>query len=313
MFDLLIRNCQILQISRDGTLAVQSDHDLLIDAHRIETIEPGGVIDSGRCHEVLDARGMVAMPGLINTHSHVPMVIFRGLVEDVDIESWFNEYMWPLESNLEQDDVYWGMLLGLVEMIEAGVTAVADHYFYMDRAARAVQEAGTRAALGWAVFGNQGLDTLEKTARFAEQWQGAAEGRITTWMSPHAPYTCDDDFLRASAAWARKLGIGIHIHVAETQAQTEASLAKRNQSPIEVLEQTGILEIPTILAHVCGARPKDIELLAFYPCGVAHAPKTYLKLGMGPAPVVALRRAGIPIGLATDGAVSNNTLDVWES
>lgn len=312
MYDLLVQSSHVLQVTGDG-VQVLPDHDILIDAGRIEAVEPAGVVDTGRCHEVLEARGLVAMPGLINTHAHVPMVIFRGLAEDVNIETWFNEYMWPLESNLQPEDVYWGMLLGLVEMIEAGVTAVADHYFYMDRAAQAVQEAGARAALGWAVFGNQGQPALERTAQFVEQWQGAAGGRITTWLAPHAPYTCDDDFLRAAAALAKKLGVGVHIHAAETKSQTETSLARRGQTPIQVLEQTGILDSPTIVAHACGATPEDIRLLARYPAGVAHAPKTYLKLAMGAAPVTAFRQAGVPVGLATDGAVSNNTLDVWES
>ncbi len=242
------------------------------------------------------------------------MVIFRGLAEDVSIDKWFNEYIWPLESNLQEDDVYWGMLLALVEMIESGVTTVADHYFHMDRAAEAVSQAGTRAALGWVVFGSNGYDALQASADFAERWQGAAEGRITTWMAPHAPYTCDDDFLRAASDHARRLGAGIHIHAAEEMGQTRASLEKRGITPIQVLAQTGILERPTLIAHGCGLLPEDIELLSQYDqVGIAHAPKTYLKLGMGLTPIAALRQASVPVGLATDGAVSNNTLDILES
>jgi 5-methylthioadenosine/S-adenosylhomocysteine deaminase len=154
---------------------------------------------------------------------------------------------------------------------------------------------------------------LDRTSQFVERWGGAAGGRITTWLAPHAPYTCDDDFLRASATRARDLGVGIHIHVAETAAQTQASLEKRGMTPIQVLERTGVLERPTILAHAIGTTPDDVQILAHHPAGVAHAPKTYLKLAMGTAPVVAFREAGVPVGLATDGAVSNNTLDVWES
>jgi len=313
MFDLLIQKAHVLQVSADGDLRVQRDHEIAIEGNRIAAVEPAGTISPGRARELIQAHGMVAMPGLINTHSHVPMVIFRGLAEDVSLEKWFNEYMWPLESNLQEEDVYWGMLLGLAEMIEAGVTSVADHYFYMDQAARAVEEAGTRAALGWAVFGDQGEAMLDRTAQFVEHWQGAAGGRITTWLAPHAPYTCDDDFLRASAQRARELDVGIHIHVAETTEQTQASLEKRGITPIRVLKETGVLERPTILAHAVGATPADIQLLADHPAGVAHAPKTYLKLAMGIAPVIAFREAGVPVGLATDGAVSNNTLDVWES
>ena len=313
MLDLLIRNAHVLSVSSKGQVDVLRHHDIAVEGNRISAVEPTGVIDPGRARELLAADDMVAMPGLINTHSHVPMVIFRGLAEDVSLETWFNEYMWPLESNLQEEDVYWGMLLGLAEMIEAGVTSVADHYFAMDQAARAVQEAGTRAALGWAVFGTQGEAMLDRTARFVERWQGAAGGRITTWIAPHAPYTCDDDFLRAAARRAKDLDAGVHIHAAETAGQTRASLAKRGITPIRVLAETGVLERPTILAHAVGATEEDIQLLAGCPAGIAHAPKTYLKLAMGTAPVVAFREAGLPVGLATDGAVSNNTLDVWES
>jgi len=313
MFDLLIQDVHVLSVTRDGAVSVLRNYDVAVQGNHIAAVEAAGTIKPGRAKEIIQAAGMVAMPGLINTHAHVPMVIFRGLAEDVSLETWFNEYMWPLESNLQEEDVYWGMLLGLAEMIEAGVTGVADHYFYMDQAARAVEEAGTRAALGWAVFGDQGEAMLERTAQFVERWDGAAGGRITAWLAPHAPYTCDDDFLRASAKRARDLGVGIHIHVAETAGQTQASLARRGITPIRVLEETGVLERPAILAHAVGATPEDIELLADRPAGVAHAPKTYLKLAMGTAPVVAFREAGVPVGLATDGAVSNNTLDVWES
>ena len=302
-----------MDVSTGGQVRLLHDQDVAIEGNLIAAVEPTGAIDTGRAREVIEAGGMVAMPGLINTHSHVAMVIFRGLAEDVSLEKWFNEYMWPLESNLQEEDVYWGTLLGLVEMIEAGVTSVADHYFYMDQAAAAVEKAGTRAALGWAVFGNQGQAMLERTARFVERWQGAAGGRITAWLAPHAPYSCDDEFLRATARRARDLNVGIHIHVAETEEQTQASLAKRGMTPIRVLEETGVLERPTILAHAVGATSADIQLLAERPAGVAHAPKTYLKLAMGTAPLVAMRQAGVPVGLATDGAVSNNTLDVWES
>jgi 5-methylthioadenosine/S-adenosylhomocysteine deaminase len=243
------------------------------------------------------------------------MVLFRGLAEDVAVNRWFNEFIWPVESNLTAEDVYWGMLLGLVEMIEAGVTTVADHYFFMDEAARAVSEAGTRALLGWAVFASQGYAALDATAAFVERWQGGAGGRIRTWLAPHAPYTCDDDFLRATVAHARRLGVGIHIHAAEDPAQTAASLAKRGITPIQVLAQTGILDGPTLIAHGCGILPEDVELLRTYGghVGVAHCPKTYLKLASGLTPIRPLQGAGVAIGLGSDGAASNNTLNIWES
>ena len=314
MYDLVIRNCHALVPSSNTRLSIRKNCDILINQERIVDICSSDATAVPDAHKIIEANEMLAMPGLINTHAHAPMVIFRGLAEDVSIERWFNEFMWPLESNLTEADVYWGMLLALVEMIEGGVTTVADHYFFMDHAAQAVKEAGTRAALGWAVFADRGYDALAETAVFAEGWQGQANGRLTTWMAPHAPYTCDDDFLKAAVEHAKRLGIGIHIHASEEMGQTEASLASRGKTPIQVLADTGILDVPTIIAHGCGLLPEDITLLKqAKQVGIAHAPKTYLKLGMGLTPISALRVANIPVGLASDGAVSNNTLDIFES
>ena len=310
---LIIRNARVLQTTDDGKAYVLDGQDVFIRGTSIESVGPASAAPRPDADEILEANGQLLMPGLVNCHSHVPMVIFRGLAEDVSLEKWFNEYMWPLESNLQEEDVYWGMMLGLAEMIEAGVTCVADHYFFMDRAAEAVEQAGTRAALGWAVFGSQGLTMLDRTVEFCRRWQGAAGGRITTWLAPHAPYTCGDDFLRAARDRAADLDAGIHIHVAETRHQTEIHLQKRGVTPIRLLEDLGILRRPTLLAHAVGATVDDLRLLADRPAGVAHCPKTYLKLAMGIAPVHAMRHAGIAVGLGTDGAVSNNTLDVWES
>jgi 5-methylthioadenosine/S-adenosylhomocysteine deaminase len=311
---LLIKNCAVLQVDLGlPQVSLLTHYDILVKNNRIEAIQPTGHADPSQCQEVIAADGMIAMPGLINTHVHVPMVLFRGLAEDVSIDRWFNEYIWPLESNLQEDDVYWGMMLGLAEMIRAGVTTVADHYFYMHQAGRAVERAGTRALLGWAIFSSSGEAMIERTADFAREWQGAANGRIRTILAPHAPYTCSDDYLRACADKAKQLGLGIHIHASETMDQTNASLAKTGLTPIQVLEQTGVLDVPTIIAHACGALPEDIELLARFQAGIAHAPKTYLKLAMDLTPIQLCQQVGVPVGLATDGAVSNNTLNLWES
>jgi 5-methylthioadenosine/S-adenosylhomocysteine deaminase len=198
-------------------------------------------------------------------------------------------------------------------MVEAGVTAVADHYFYMDEAARAVEKAGTRALLGWAMFGTNGMEQIGETGDFVKRWQAAANGRIRTMMAPHSNYLCDQEFLRACARKAQELDVGIHIHLAETKEQTKASFERYGVTPIEYAKQAGVFEVPTIIAHACGATPEDIETLSRIQTGIAHAPKTYFKLAMGLAPVTEFRQAGIPVGLATDVAVSNNTLDILES
>jgi 5-methylthioadenosine/S-adenosylhomocysteine deaminase len=311
--DLAITNVTLVNVSEPTRAAVAPGMDILVRGSRIISVQPTGSIDPSHAKTHIDGSGKIAFPGLINCHAHTPMVLFRGLAEDVPIDSWFNDYIWQLEGNLIEDDVYWGMTLGLAEMITAGVTTVADHYFHMHQAARAVEQAGTRALLGWAVFSSAGEAMIERTGDWAADWNGAADGRIRTIFAPHAPYTCTDDYLRACAHKARQLGIGIHIHAAETMGQTIASVEKRGQTPIEVLEQTGILDLPTIIAHGCGLTEKDIALLSRHTAGVAHAPKTYLKLAMDLTPIRALHDAGIPVGLASDGACSNNTLNLWES
>jgi 5-methylthioadenosine/S-adenosylhomocysteine deaminase len=314
MVDLLITHARVLQLANEQA-EILDNHDILIRGNRIEAIQPTGEISPSHATIVIDAQGQLAMPGFINTHAHVPMVLWRGMGEDVNINSWFNDYIWPLENNLQPEDVYWGMQLGLLEMIEAGITSVSDHYWYMNYAAGAVEKAGTRALLGQAMFGGNGMQQIDDTADFVQRWNGQANGRIRTILAPHAPYTCDDDFLIATAKKAEEIGTGIHIHVAETREQTLASLKKHNKTPIEILQDTGIFNVPTILAHTVGTTSNDLELISTTnaPTGIAQCPKTYAKLGMGNAQVVEYRKAGVPVGLGTDGAVSNNTLDLWES
>lgn len=314
MHDLLIHNCHVLRLDQDQA-NILHNQDITITSQRIFSISPSLPSNLDQAKKTIHADGQLAIPGLINCHAHVPMVLFRGLAEDMSVDRWFNEIIWPVESNLTEEDVYWGMLLGLVEMIEAGVTTVADHYFFMDHAAKAVSEAGTRAALGWAIFGSQGEDALRNSARFVEQWQGGADGRITTWMAPHAPYTCDDEYLRATVKEARRLGAGIHIHASEDKQQVDSSMEKWGITPIQVLENTGILEGQTLIAHGTGILAQDVELLRKYAghVGVAHCPKTYMKLGIGLTPIRSLQNVGVSIGLGTDGAASNNTMDIWES
>ena len=310
----LIRNAQVFrQDARTKQIQILAGQDVLLNGNRIEAVQASGQADASHFETVIDANGMLLMPGLINCHAHVPMVLWRGLAEDVSVERWFNDYVWPLENNLQPEDAYWGMLLGLIEQIEGGITSVADHYFHMPQIARAVEESGSRALLGWAMFGSQGLDMVKETARFVSDYQGAAGGRIRTIMAPHAPYTCDDAFLRASAREAQRLGVGVHIHVSESHPQTVSSIAKRGMTPIEVLRETGILDLPTILAHVSGATPADIRIMEKYPVGIAHATKTYLKLGKPTSPLLEFMAGGLPIGLASDGAVSNATLNLWET
>lgn len=311
MYDLLIQRVDVLQIA-NGAPVIFPQHDIAIAGQRIVAIAPA--ISPGLARETLDGAGQLAIPGLINSHAHIAMSLFRGVAEDVPIEEWFNSFIWPLETNLTPEDVYWGALLGIAEMIEAGVTCVADHYFAADAIAQAVQESGMRALLAWTLFsGADEHDQLARARQFTEQWHGAAGDRIRVWMGPHAPYTCTPSFLRRVGQTARELGVGIHIHLAETAAQVAQSMAAHGQSPVQLARDTGLFDVPAIAAHVAHVSPEDIATLAAYGVAVAVTPKTEMKLGIGVAPVTAMRAAGVTVAIGSDGAASNNTYDVLES
>lgn len=312
MYDLLIQNTTVVD-PQGATVRILPGHDIALQGNLIAAIEPAGRIGPQQAAEVLAGAGMAAVPGLINAHAHAAMVLFRGAAEDVPIEEWFNDYIWSMETNLTPEDIFWGAQLAAAEMIESGVTTVADHYFAMDQVAQAITTSGLRGHLAWTMFGQgDGRAELAQAEAFARTWHGAAGGRIQVWLGPHAPYTCPPDFLRAVAVAARQSGMGCHIHVSETQAQVQASLAQHGVTPIGLLDKLGLLEGPALCAHATHATPDDIATLAGRGAGVAHCPKTFLKLASGIAPVTAMRAEGLAVGLGSDGAASNNTLDIWE-
>jgi 5-methylthioadenosine/S-adenosylhomocysteine deaminase len=312
MFDLLITACDVLVRDSDGRHTIINDRDIAIQGNRIAAITRMDDIDHQSAGEIVNGTGMLAIPGLINTHTHGPMVLFRGLAEDVSIESWFNDFIWPLESNEEPEDIYWGAQIAIGEMIQSGITTFADHYFFCDEIAQAVDQAGIRANIGWAVFGHEGIEKLDQTVEFVKRWQGGAEGRIATWLAPHSPYLCDEAFLKATAARAKALNVGIHIHCSETHEQVQMSLKQHGITPPQMLERAGVLNVPTLLAHGIGITEDDMLMLMDHDVAIAQCPKTYMKLAMGTAPVKAFREAGLKVGLGTDGAVSSNTLDILE-
>lgn len=308
---LIIRNCDLLAV-QNGMVEIHLSQDIHVRERYITAVVPHGTLPVHAQAQIIEAGRQLAVPGLMNVHTHAPMVLFRGLAEDVTFQAWFNDYIWPLEANLTAEDVYLGAMLSMAEMIQNGITFFADHYFYMDEVARAVEESGMRADLAWAVFAHEGEQKLEATCQFVERWQGKAEGRLTTRLGPHAPYTTGPDFLRLCAERARELKTGVHTHVSETADQVAFSRKEFGLTPVQMLAETGILESPAILAHCLYPAGEDIPLLQQAQAGIAHAPKTYMKLGMGRAPLARLHAAGIPLGLATDGAVSSNSLDIIE-
>ncbi|MGW1213138.1 amidohydrolase [Streptomyces sp. NPDC002499] len=314
--DLIITGCTVLTHDDQERIGFEEDAALVVRDGLVESVTTAAAVEGTPAVERIDARGQVAMPGLTNCHTHAPMVALRGVAEDLPTEEWFNDVVWPIESNLTEKDVELGARLACAEMIRAGVTCFADHYFAMDAVAAVVEECGLRAHLGEAYFSSQGPQGREKSLEFALRHRGGAGGRITTALAPHAPYTVDDADLAATAELARAHGLPVHLHAAENRDQTEASLARHGVTPIEILARTGILDVDVLIAHGTGILDRDLPVLerAGGRTAVATAPRGYLKFGWPTTtPVRALHDLGIPVGLATDGAASNNSLDVWES
>lgn len=313
--DLVITGCTALVHDQGGQVEFLDDAALVVRDGRIDAVTTTPAVAGLQAAEHIDARGQAALPGLINCHTHTPMVALRGLAEDLPAHEWFNDWIWPIESNLTERVVGLGARLACAEMIRGGVTTFADHYFSMDAVADAVTDSGLRANLGAAFFSSQGPEGRAASLEFALRQRGTADGRITTSLAPHAPYTVDDADLAATAELAREHGLMVHLHASENRAQTDNSLERHGRTPIEILHRTGLLDVDVLIAHGTGILDRDLPVLrqGTGNIAVASAPRGYLKFGWDTTPVRALRGIGIPVGLATDGAASNNTLDVWES
>ncbi|MEU0090816.1 amidohydrolase [Kribbella sp. NPDC006257] len=316
MRQLVVRNCSVLVVPQVGECRVDEAQDIHIQDGaiiRIAETEPAYTEV-----EVLDATGLLAVPGLTNSHTHSPMVMMRGAAEDVSIDDWFNRKIWPMEVNLTPERVKVGARLACAEMLLGGVTTFVDHYFHADQIAAAALESGIRADLAPTFFSSTGTEGREAAFEAAREIRalGQSSGRITASLGPHAPYTVSDEDLRRTAEVARTEGFRVHLHAAETDDQTHSSIDQHGVTPIEVLARTGVLEAGALIAHGCGIRDADLALLQPYRdrTAIACCPKVYLKLAMGSTtPIKALQENGIPIGIGTDGAAVHNTLDVWES
>jgi 5-methylthioadenosine/S-adenosylhomocysteine deaminase len=256
------------------------------------------------------------MPGFVNAHTHVPMVLLRGLGDDLPLQRWLEEEIWPAEAKLNDEAIYWGTLLGIAEMIRSGTTSFNDMYFYCDAIARAVTESGMRAMLSYGMIAFAPGEKLEKecaeASRFISKWQNQASGRIQTAVGPHAPYTSHDELFRRAIRLAKEYNVPIHTHLQETRREVEDSLKTYGITPAERLAALGVFEVPTIVAHGVHVNQRDREVLARHNVAVIHCPTSNLKLGSGIAPMAEWLKAGLTIGVGTDGAASNNNLDMLE-
>lgn len=257
------------------------------------------------------ADNMIALPGLINTHCHAGMSILRGYADDMELMSWLQDKIWPFESRMDTEDIYWGTMLAIAEMVQNGITTYHDMYFAVERIARAVAESGIRAVIGLGLIEvSDGEEGLQQTRNFINNYQNAAGGRITTNIAPHSAYTCSKEYLFRVIELAEELNSFIHIHVAETAGEVEDIKADSGISPVEYLDKIGLFQVPVLAAHCVHLEHSDITLLAENNVSVSHNPASNMKLGSGIAPICAMLDNRVNVSLGTDGAASNNSLDL---
>ncbi|GEA15144.1 MAG: 5-methylthioadenosine/S-adenosylhomocysteine deaminase [Moorella sp. (in: firmicutes)] len=309
MGKILIKDCAIVPISspviEKGVIAIDDD--------RLHYVGPtGGLPADWQPDTVIEAGDKVALPGLVNAHTHAAMTLLRSYADDLPLKQWLEEKIWPREDKLTREDIYWGAKLALLEMIRSGTTTFADMYFQMDAVAEAVVEAGLRACLSQGLIGLQDGQgkRLAAGVSLVKEWHGAGDGRVTTMLGPHAPYTCPPDYLTKVAKTAAGLGVGIHIHLAETKGEVEDIQARYGATPVALIEKLGLFDLPVLAAHCVHLTTEDISILAEKKVGVAHCPESNLKLASGVAPVAAMLAAGVNVAIGTDGAASNNNLDM---
>ena len=273
-------------------------------------------IDESNADKIIDASGKILLPGFVNTHTHLSMTLFRGLADDLSLDSWLNDHIWPMEANLNGDYCYIGALLGAVELIKSGTTTFSDMYFYMEDVARAVDEAGIRAVLSYGMidFGDAEKREAEikENLQLFENCDGMADGRIKVFFGPHSPYTASEELLIKVRELADKYNVGIHIHVSETQKEIDDVSQEKGLRPFEYLDKIGFLGPDVVAAHCVWLSDEEIEIIKKNGVKVSHNPCSNMKLASGISPVSKLIENDICVSIGTDGASSNNNLDLIE-
>jgi 5-methylthioadenosine/S-adenosylhomocysteine deaminase len=268
--------------------------------------------------ETLDAEGSLVIPGLVNAHTHVSMTLFRGLADDKPLMAWLQEDIWPVEAELEPADIRAGAALGVAEMIRSGTTAFADMYFEVDQTADVVEEAGLRALLGRGAVTvgkseEEAAADIEDSIRVAEELDGAADGRVTTAVMPHSLTTVSEDLFRTAADRCAEADLRLHYHANENEAsEVDPIVSERGLRPLVYADELGALREGDFLAHCVHLDGTEIDLLAERGASVVHCPASNMKLASGMAPVQRLLDAGVTVALGTDGAASNNDLDMFD-
>lgn len=298
-------------VKPDGTTPLTN---IMLDGDKIVAI--GDVPEDFRPGKVIDGKNHLATPGFVNAHTHASMTLLRSYADDMALMDWLNNMIWPIEAKMNEDDIYWGAMLAMVEMVRSGTTTFADMYGpYMNRVAEAAMDAGIRGVLCRGIIGvaPDGEQKLQENVELYKDYHGANNGKITVMFGPHAPYTCPPEFLKKVAKAAQDLGAGIHIHMHETKTEVEDSLKQYGKRPFAWVEETGIFDNDHVLAaHCVHLDDNDIDIIKKHKIAVAHNPGSNMKLASGFAPVPRLLKEGVVTALGTDGASSNNNLDMLE-
>ena len=302
----------------EGVLTEQGRIDIAVsDEGIIEAAGPGAGQEYRGAEFRIDGSGCIALPGLVNTHTHAAMSLLRGYADDLPLQAWLGEKIWPLEARLTGSDVYWGTKLACLEMIRTGTVAFNDMYFFMEDAARAVDEMGLCAVLSYGfidLFSDERREAeCRATERLVASIQGMQNPRIRAAVGPHAVYTVSPEGFRWLAGFAAEKEIGIHVHLSETEQEVRDSVSRCRKRPVTVLDECGILAPGTVAAHCCWLERDECNLLAQRGVHVSHNPASNMKLATGRAmPYHWLKEAGAPVTLGTDGCASNNNLDLFE-
>lgn len=265
--------------------------------------------------KVMDCNGKIVMPGFFNTHGHAAMTLFRNYADDMNLMDWLFKKIFPLEDNLDADAVYWGAQLAALEMIKSGTVAFTDMYFFMDSVAKAVEDSGMKALLSRGLQGDNSSRTdsrILENLDLYDKYHNACEGRIRVGFGPHSVYTASFDYLKCVAEVAKDRDIAVQVHASETDSELQGCLEKYGMSPIKLLDKAGLLTSTTIAAHCVRVDEEDMEILKTRGVSVAHNPSSNMKLASGIAPVQKMVDKGINVSLGTDGASSNNCLDMFK-
>jgi len=316
-FDTLIHNAVILMcnpgfdILREGWVGVSGG--------KIQALGTGPASGRTEARERIDARGGILMPGLVNTHTHLPMTLFRGLADDLPLQAWLNDHIFPAERTvIRPETVRWGTLLACAEMALSGTTTCCDGYFFAEAVAQAVHDFGLRAVIAQGVIDHPAPGVpdpalnLSVARQFCNRWLARSE-RIRPSVFCHAPYTCSAETLSGAKRLCEEFGLLFQVHAAETRWENEHLRSVHGASPVGLLARAGVLDERALLAHCVWVDADDIAVIAGRRTKVSHNPESNMKLGSGVAPVVEMHAAGITVGIGTDGCASNNDMDLFQA